>query len=166
LYPEIKKNRLNGAYFFVPNNFLIFVNKNNMEREILIQEEYLDDPFKMFVCCILLNQTNNKQVRPILESVFELIPDFQSSISCEQDVLAQAIKTTGFQNIKAKRIKELAHKFHQLEGNINLSNIGSLPGIGKYGRDSWEIFFIGNMNVKTEDKKLSKYLEYFNGQLS
>jgi len=46
-----------------------------VEREILIQEDYLDNPWKMMVCCILLNQTNNKQVRPILSSVFELIPN-------------------------------------------------------------------------------------------
>ena len=136
-----------------------------VEREILIQEEYLDDPFKMFVCCILLNQTNNRQVRPILKTVFELIPDFQSSICCDQNVLAQAIKTTGFQNIKAKRIKELAQKFLELNGGIDSSNIIDLPGIGKYGRDSWEIFFAGNLNVDTQDKKLSKYLEYFNSNV-
>jgi endonuclease III len=82
-----------------------------MDREILIQEEYVQEPWKMLVCCILLNQTNNKQVRPVLSSVFELIPDPISAIGCEPEVLAAVIKTTGFQNIKAKRIRDLSSKW-------------------------------------------------------
>ena len=66
-----------------------------MNREILIQEDYPNDPWKMLVCCILLNQTNNRAVRPILDSVFELIPDYHSSINCDSDRLAAMIKTTG-----------------------------------------------------------------------
>jgi endonuclease III len=132
-----------------------------MEREILIQEEYLGDTFKMFVCCILLNQTNNRQVRPILKRVFELIPNPQASISCDQDVLACAIKTTGFQNIKARRIKQMSLKFMEIGGNVDRSNIMGIPGIGKYGRDSWEIFIKGNLDIETEDKKLSEYLRFF-----
>jgi endonuclease III len=81
-----------------------------MEREFLIQEDYLDDPWKMMVCCILLNQTNNKQVRPILEPVFGLIPDANSAVDCEADSLATIIKTTGFQNVKASRIKKFSEK--------------------------------------------------------
>lgn len=124
------------------------------KREILIQEDYLDDPWKMLVCCILLNQTNNKQVRPILSSVFDLIPNPMSASGVDVKVLAEVIKTTGFQNVKASRIKKLSQKW--MEG---FSSVSDLPGIGKYGNDSWEIFINKKIDITSTDKKLAKYLE-------
>jgi endonuclease III len=125
------------------------------EREILIQEDYLDNPWRMMVCCILLNQTNNKQVRPILSSVFELIPDPISTIGCDLEKLAAVIKTTGFQNVKASRIIKLSQKW------VNgFEHVSQLPGIGKYGVDSWDIFIEGNLSVTPTDKKLIGYLGY------
>jgi endonuclease III len=129
-----------------------------MEREILIQEEYLDDPWKMMVCCILLNQTNNKQVRSILSSVFELIPNPISAIECDVEVLAAVIKTTGFQNLKASRIQRMSQKWQD-----GFSDIMDLPGIGKYGRDSWEIFINKNLEILPTDKKLEGYLKFIIG---
>ena len=126
-----------------------------MERERLIQEEYLDDPWKMMVCCILLNQTNNKQVRPILSSVFELIPNPISAIRCDVEVLAAVIKTTGFQNLKASRIQRMSQKWQD-----GFSDVMDLPGIGKYGRDSWEIFINKNLETSPTDKKLMLYLDF------
>jgi endonuclease III len=125
-----------------------------MGREILIQEDYLNNHWKMMVCCILLNQTNNKQVRPILSSVFELIPDPLSAIGCDPEVLAAVIKTTGFQNIKASRIKKLSQKWQD-----GFNDVTELPGIGKYGKESWEIFVNKNLSITPTDKKLSAYME-------
>ena len=125
------------------------------EREILIQEDYLDDPWKMLVCCILLNQTNNKQVRPILSSVFDLIPNPMSASEVDVEVLAQVIKTTGFQNVKASRIKKMSQKW--VDG---FEYVSQLPGIGKYGIDSWNIFILKDLTITTFDKKLIGYLGY------
>ena len=130
-------------------------------REILIQEDYLDNPWKIMVCCILLNQTNNKQVRPILSSVFELIPDPISTIGCDPEMLAAVIKTTGFQNVKASRIIKLSQKW--VDG---FEHVSQLPGIGKYGRDSWDIFIKKDLTITTLDKKLKAYLEAVNKRLS
>jgi methyl-CpG-binding domain protein 4 len=127
-----------------------------MEREILIQEEYLDDPWRMMVCCILLNQTNNKQVRPVLSSVFSLIPNPESAIRCNPERLAAVIKTTGFQNVKASRIIKFSQKW--LDG---FKDVKDLPGIGQYGKDSWEIFVNKDLSIQTRDKKLFAYLSFF-----
>ena len=127
-----------------------------MGREILIQEEYLDNPWRMMVCCICLNQTNNKQVRPILDILFSVVPDPASAISCEKERISECLKSTGFQNIKADRIKKMSQKW--IEGFRNPSE---LPGIGKYGQDSWDIFINGNLGRETADKKLIAYLSFF-----
>lgn len=127
-----------------------------MSREILIQEEYLDNPWRMMVCCICLNQTNNKQVRPILDILFSIVPDPASAISCEKERISECLKSTGFQNIKADRIKKMSQKW--IEGFRNPSE---LPGIGKYGQDSWDIFINRNLGRETADKKLIAYLSFF-----
>lgn len=128
-----------------------------MEREILIQEEYIGDPWKMLVCCILLNQTNNKQVRPILKKLFSLIPNPESAISCDPAQISSIIKTTGFQNVKASRIIKLSQKWKD-----GYKDVKELPGIGQYGKDSWEIFINRNLSIQTNDKKLLAYLNFFN----
>jgi endonuclease III len=125
-----------------------------MPREILIQEDYLNDPWKILVCCILLNQTNNKQVRPILKAVFDLIPNIQSAINCDPESLAAIIKTTGFYNIKARRIIAMSEVYKK--GFIRVTD---LPGIGVYGNESWEIFVNGNLDIKPTDGKLRAYLD-------
>jgi len=35
-----------------------------------------------------------------------------------------------------------------------------LPGIGKYGSDSYRIFVRGELDVRPTDKELRKYLEW------
>jgi methyl-CpG-binding domain protein 4 len=112
----------------------------------------------MMVCCICLNQTNNKQVRPILESLFSIIPDQVSAISCEKERISECLKSTGFQNVKADRIKKMSQKW--IEG---FENPSELPGIGKYGQDSWDIFINGNTERETSDRKLITYLSFFRG---
>jgi hypothetical protein len=92
-----------------------------------------------------------------LSSVFELIPTPISTIGCDPERLAAVIKTTGFQNVKASRIIKLSQKW--VDG---FSDAIELPGIGRYGRDSWEIFVKKNLSVKPTDKKLLGYLEYIN----
>jgi len=128
-----------------------------MGREILIQEEYLNDPWKMMVCCICLNQTNNKQVRPILDILFSIMPDPDSAITCSKETISECLKSTGFQNVKADRIKKMSQKW--ISG---FSDPSELPGIGKYGQDSWDIFINGNLQRETNDKKLRIYLSSIN----
>ena len=127
-----------------------------MPREILIQQDYLDNPWRMMVCCICLNQTNNKQVRPILDILFSIIPDPNSAVLCRIEDISECLRSTGFQNVKAKRIKEMSRKWIQ-----GFNDPSELPGIGKYGQDSWDIFINGNIERETNDKKLRMYLSYF-----
>ena len=36
-----------------------------------------------------------------------------------------------------------------------------LHGIGRYGSDSYKIFYLGETNIEVTDKELKKYLEGF-----
>jgi endonuclease III len=121
--------------------------------ERLIQEDFVDDPWKMLVCCILLNQTSNLQVRKILPALFKLIPTPEICSLTDPQKIVDIIRTTGFYNIKTKRIQDMSRAW------IENNKIQNLPGIGKYGQDSWEIFINKNLEVKPTDKKLLAYLK-------
>lgn len=125
-----------------------------MER--LIQEDYLGENWKMVVCCILLNQTTNQQVRKILPRLFELIPGPDSVLAIDPELIQSTIKSTGFSKIKTERIVAMSKKW--LEG---FSDVKELPGVGRYASDSWEIFVNNNYSLEVTDKKLKMYLERF-----
>jgi endonuclease III len=111
----------------------------------------------MLVCCILLNQTSNQQVRKILPELFELIPEPHSAAMVDPELIQSTIRSTGFSKIKTKRIIAMSRKW--LEG---FDNVGELPGIGRYASDSWEIFVNNNFSLEVTDKKLRMYLERLN----
>ena len=120
----------------------------------LIQHDYLDDPWKMLVCCILLNQTTNQQVRKVLDPLFELMPTPESCVSVDPLKISEIIKPTGFYNIKAARIQKLSQKW--IEG---FEDPRELPGVGKYAMESWDIFVNKKTDFTPSDKKLKMYLD-------
>jgi len=126
-----------------------------MER--LIQEDYLDDNWKMLVCCILLNQTTNQQVRKVLPDLFSLISNPEAAIEISPYLIQSVIRSTGFSKIKTERIVAMSRKW--LEG---FKEVQELPGIGRYASDSWKIFVEKNYNLEVTDKKLKLYLEEHN----
>lgn len=123
-----------------------------MER--LIQEDYLDDPWKMLVCCILLNQTTNQQVRKVLLPLFELIPDPWTASNTQAEQIVPIIRSTGFSSVKSQRIVDLSKKW-----NSGFDSVLELPGVGRYASDSWKIFVEKNIHIQVTDKKLQAYLD-------
>jgi endonuclease III len=120
----------------------------------LIQQDYLEDEWKMLVCCILLNQTTNQQVRKVLDPLFKLIPNPETCVKVDPLEIAKIIKSTGFYNIKSSRIQKLSKKW--IEG---FNDPKELPGVGKYAMESWEIFVNKKTDFTPSDKKLKMYLD-------
>lgn len=125
-----------------------------MQKIEIIQQEYCNDPWKVLVCCILLNQTSNKQVRPLIRLFFQRWPTPYSIINEDILEISSFIKSTGFQNIKAKRIKDFSSVWMSGERDPF-----KFPGIGDYGREAWRIFVECDYSFTPRDKKLKIYLE-------
>ena len=123
----------------------------------LLQEIYQDDPWKMLVCCILLNLTKRQQVDGIRHKLFDKYPTEYKMIEADEDELSEILKPLG---LYRKRAKTLI-KFSWMWVN-GFSDVTELYGIGEYARDSWEIFQMNNMDVKPTDKVLLAYLDIVN----
>tara|TARA_B100000424_G_scaffold258791_1_gene241032 strand:+ start:23 stop:424 length:402 start_codon:yes stop_codon:yes gene_type:complete len=119
----------------------------------LLQEVYLNDPWKMLVCCMLLNLTNRKQVDTIREELFTKYPTPKDMMMAEHSDLVDIIKPLGLYNTRAQRLIKMS------EGYVNgFKSVDELYGVGQYAKDSWEIFQNNNLNVKPNDKVLQEYL--------
>jgi methyl-CpG-binding domain protein 4 len=72
----------------------------------------------------------------------------------EQEV-KDVIWSLGMVNVRYKRLQRMTEEFLLWDGK----DATMLYGIGKYGSDSYEIFFKHNYTVEPTDKELKRYLE-------
>ena len=119
----------------------------------LLQEIYQDDGWKMLTCCMLLNLTNRKQVDTIRDELFKKYPTTKDMMNAKHRELADILKPLGLYNRRATSLRLMS------AGYIGgFKSVDELYGIGKYAKDSWEIFQNNNMSVNPTDKVLQEYL--------
>jgi len=107
------------------------------------------------VAVIMLNQTGRKPVKTVFPVFMHKWPtpiDFHRAK--EKDV-KDVIWPLGMMNIRYKRLKGMTEDFLTWDG----VDATMLYGIGKYGSDSYEIFFKQNYTVRPTDKELKRYLD-------
>ena len=119
----------------------------------LLQEIYQDDGWKMLTCCMLLNLTNRKQVDTLRDELFKKYPTPKDMMNAKHRELADILKPLGLYNRRATSLRLMS------AGYIGgFKSVDELYGIGKYAKDSWEIFQNNNMSVNPTDKVLQEYL--------
>ena len=118
----------------------------------LLQEIYQNDDWKMLVCCMLLNQTNRKQVDTIRYKLFNVYPTAKHMMKAKPEILVEILRPLGLYNRRAKSLIKMS------EGYVKGLPADELYGIGQYALDSWEIFQCGNYDIKPTDKVLQEYL--------
>lgn len=119
----------------------------------LLQDIYKNDPWKMLVCCIMLNLTTRKQVDKVRHKLFKKYPNPGDLANAVVSELSKMLTPLGMQNKRAMTLIRFSKEY--LDG---FNDPSELYGIGKYAKDSWEIFQRNNLNVQPNDKVLNLYL--------
>jgi methyl-CpG-binding domain protein 4 len=122
----------------------------------LLQELYRENPWKMLVCCLFLNQTTRKQVDKIREEFFLRYSSPQDLLKTGDEEIEDLIKPLGFKRVRTQRLKRFSLEFISKEWKEPIE----LHGIGKYAQESWEIFQKLNFNVQPTDGALIDYLNW------
>lgn len=122
----------------------------------LLQEIYNEHPWRMLVCCIMLNCTSRKQVDQVRDKFFKLYPDAFAAKTADPSEMADVIAVLGMKDKRTKTIQRFSTDWLSKDWKEPIE----LYGIGKYGQDSWEIFQKDNLNVKPTDGVLNIYLEW------
>ena len=119
----------------------------------LLQEIYKKDPWKMLVCCILLNLCRRTTVDKVRQELFKRYPTPQNIIEAKEKEIADLLEPLGFYNKRAKTLQKMSEGY--LKG---FKDVTELYGIGRYAKDSWELFQNNNRNINPTDKVLTEYL--------
>jgi methyl-CpG-binding domain protein 4 len=107
------------------------------------------------VAVIMLNQTGRKPVKTILPVFLARWPRPSKFIQADTNEVQDVIRPLGMVNVRTKRLLRMTVDFLTWDGE----DATMLYGIGKYGSDSYEIFFKQNYTVEPTDKELKRYLE-------
>ena len=123
----------------------------------LFQERYRSDPWKLLCCVIMLNQTNGRQLEGVDKELFSLWPSAHEMAFAAQPEVERVVKGLGLQRRRSRQLIRMSTIYAFMwDGRRALD----LPGIGKYGDDSFRIFIRGEFAIPVEDKELKRYLEW------
>lgn len=122
--------------------------------DLMVQEQ-ISNEWEHMVGVIMLNQTHRKIVKKVLPEFLEKFPDPITLLNSTSTEVIDVIRPLGMSVVREKRIRKMTTDYLSWDK----IDAGKLYGIGKYGSDSYEIFFKHNFTVKPTDKELLKYLE-------
>jgi endonuclease III len=128
-----------------------------MVDHLMVQQQ-IKAPYKKWkhmVGVICLNQTYRKQVKEILPKIFKRYPNPVAFIRGRQKTQENLLKPLGMWKVRAKRLRNMSVDFLSWDGK----DAADLHGIGKYGSDSYQIFFMNRIPPNVQDKELRKYID-------
>jgi len=103
---------------------------------------------------ICLNQTGRKKVKKLLPSFFERFPTAEDLLESDKETIAEMLKDLGMKNVRAHRIWRMSEEYLTWDGE----DATKLFGIGKYGSDSYELFYKNRIPDNVQDKELKRYI--------
>lgn len=125
-----------------------------LSDKLMVQQQ-VESVWQHMVGVICLNQTNRKQVKRVLPYLFNICPTPIHYLNSLPKTIKDIIKPLGMVNIREHRIRQMSNDYLTWDGN----DATMLYGIGKYGSDSYEIFYKQNYNVQPTDGELQRYLK-------
>jgi len=117
--------------------------------------EGVDAAWQHMVAVIMLNQTGRKPVKTVAPVFWNKWRSAYAFLQATPDEVRDVIWSLGMVNRRYERLVQMSLDFMEWDGN----EADKLYGIGKYGSDSYEIFFKNNYTVEPTDKELKRYLE-------
>ena len=125
-----------------------------LSDELMVQQQ-ISNSWEHMVGVIMLNQTSRKPVKTALPEFLYWFPTPHALIQADEDFVKSILAPLGMKNIRYQRLVRMSQDYLTWDGD----DAKMLYGIGKYGSDSYEIFFKHNYTVEPTDKELKRYLQ-------
>lgn len=125
-------------------------------RDDLMVQQQISGAWQHFVGVIMLNQTGRKPVKTVLPEFLYRWPTPELFLTAHHMTVKRIIRPLGMVNVRYRRLRGMTQDFLTWDGE----DATMLYGIGKYGSDSYEIFFKNNLFVQPTDKELLRYLQH------
>ena len=127
---------------------------NSLRDDLMVQQQ-INNSWEHMVGVIMLNQTGRKAVKTTLPEFLYWFPTALALLHADEEFAKSIIQPLGMVNVRYTRLIKMSQDYLTWDGN----DAEELFGIGKYGSDSYEIFFKKNYSVQPTDKELKRYLE-------
>ena len=118
-------------------------------------QEQVTNVWQHMVGVICLNLTNRKQVKNVLPKLFQIYPNAERFLMGSVDYQKKLLKPLGMVNVRTKRLRQMSEDFLTWD----YEDAKDLHGIGKYGSDSYRIFYKNDIPDDVKDKELLKYIQ-------
>ena len=125
-----------------------------MKDELMVQQQ-VDNAWQHMVGVICLNQTHRKQVKRILPDFFRRWPTHISILQDTKEDVEEMIAPLGMRRVRSERIYRMSEQFESWNGE----DATELYGIGKYGSDSYRLFYKNEIPENVGDHELKRYIE-------
>ena len=128
-----------------------------MVDHLMVQEQ-LKAPHKRWkhmVAVMCLNLTYRKHVKIILPKLFKRYPKPRAYLRGRLSTQQNMLKPLGMWEVRSKRIRKMTEQFLTWDKK----DASDLHGIGKYGSDSYQIFFMDTIPPDVQDKELKKHID-------
>jgi methyl-CpG-binding domain protein 4 len=118
-------------------------------------QQQISNAWEHMVGVIMLNQTSRKPVKLTLPEFLYWFPTPHALLQADEDFVKTILAPLGMMNVRYDRLIRMTKDYLTWDGE----DATMLYGIGKYGSDSYEIFFKQNYTVEPTDKELKRYLQ-------
>ena len=117
-------------------------------------QQQVKSEWQHMVGVMCLNLTYRKQVKKLLPKFFKRYPNASTFLRGRYNAQEKMLRPLGMSTVRAKRMRQMSLDFLSWDHK----DATDLHGIGKYGSDSYKIFYKNEIPDDVQDKELKKYI--------
>ena len=125
-----------------------------MQDNLMVQQQ-VENVWQHMVGVICLNQTGRKQVKAVLPEFFKRWTTHTALLHATRKQIEEVIAPLGMRSVRAKRLYRMSEQFGDWDGE----DATELYGIGKYGSDSYRLFYKKELPENVGDHELKRYIK-------
>tara|TARA_B100000902_G_scaffold354851_1_gene367320 strand:- start:233 stop:616 length:384 start_codon:yes stop_codon:yes gene_type:complete len=122
--------------------------------ENLMVQQQVKSVWQHMVGVMCLNMTHRKQVKKVLPILFKKYPNAKAFLEGKSEDQERLLQPLGMVHVRTQRLRRMSEDFLKWDRK----DATDLYGIGKYGSDSYRIFYKNEIPKDVQDKELKRYV--------
>ena len=124
-----------------------------MIEKLMVQQQ-VKSVWQHMVGVMCLNMTHRKQVKKVLPILFKKYPNAKAFLQGKSEDQERLLQPLGMVHVRTQRLRRMSEDFLKWDRK----DATDLYGIGKYGSDSYRIFYKNEIPKDVQDKELKRYV--------
>ena len=117
-------------------------------------QQQVKSVWQHMVGVMCLNMTHRKQVKKVLPILFKKYPNAKAFLQGKSEDQERLLQPLGMVHVRTQRLRRMSEDFLKWDRK----DATDLYGIGKYGSDSYRIFYKNEIPKDVQEKELKRYV--------